>query len=342
MTNKKDVTIYDIAVKLNLATSTVSRALNNNPSISKKTIEKIKKAAKEMGYRPNTLAASLRGNKTKTIGVLISKIDRPFLSSLISGIEVTAQESGYTVIIAQSHDSYEDEVKLAKTLYSSRVSGVICSLAMDTKDTSHFNNFIEKGVPLVFVDRVPRDFNTFRVMIDNYSVGYKATKHLIEQGCKRIAHFTGSQTRYIYSERKRGYIDALKDSNLTIDESLICYFDNLSYIEGENATKKLLLAKNPPDGIFATNDTSAVAAIKAAKKLGVRIPEDLAIIGFNNDPISSIIDPELSTGSHPAIKMGEICANKILEHLDEPKNKDIMEITILNTELIIRESSKRK
>lgn len=342
MTNKKDVTIYDIAAKLNLSSSTVSRALRNNQSISKKTIKKVEKTAREMGYRPNTLAASLRGNKTNTIGVLISKIERPFISSLISGIEITAQKSGYNVIIAQSHDSYEDEVNLAKTLYSNRVSGVICSLAMDTKDTSHFQQFIDKGIPLVFVDRVPRDFNTFRVMIDNFAAGYKATKHLIEQGCKRIAHFTGSQLRYIYSERKRGYIAALKDYNLPLDESLICYFDNLSYEEGENITAELLSRENPPDGIFTTNDTSAVAAIKAAKKMGVRIPEDLAIIGFNDDPIATIIEPQLSTGTHPAVKMGEISATKVLEHLKNPKSQDFMEITLLNTDVIVRESSKRK
>jgi len=295
MTNNKDVTIYDIAEKLNLSSSTISRALKNNPSISKKTIKKIQKAAEEMGYRPNILAASLRGNKSKTIGVLVSRIDRPFISSLISGIEKTAQNAGYSIIITQSHDLYEDEVNLAKTLYSSRVSGIICSLAMETKGTAHFKQFMDKEIPLVFVDRVPKDFSTHRVMIDNYTAGYKATKHLIEQGCKRIAHFAGSQHRNIYKERKRGFIDALKENDLPVD-------DTLSYDEGAKITKQVLSLKNPPDGIFSSNDTAALGAIKIAKKMKVKIPEELAIIGFNDDPMALMVDPELSSVTHPAKK----------------------------------------
>ncbi len=342
MGENKDVTIYDIAEKLKLSTSTISRALKDHHSISKKTIEKVKKAAEEMGYRPNTLAASLRSNKTKTIGVLISRINRPFISSLISGIEATAQKSGYNVIIMQSHDSYDDEVNMAKALYSSRVSGVICSLAMETQDTTHFQQFINKNIPLVFVDRVPKDFNTYRVMIDNYSAGYKATKHLIDNGCKRIAHFAGSQFRNIYSERKRGYVDALKQHNLPIDEDLIIYFNTLSYEEGEKATSRLLDLKNPPDGIFSANDTAAISVIQTAKKRGLNIPNDISVIGFNDDPIASIIDPGLSSVTHPAVKMGITSAEKILSHLNPTNGDDITEITFLNTEVIVRGSSKKK
>lgn len=342
MTNNKDVTIYDIAEKLNLSTSTVSRALKNHSSISKKTTKKVQVAAKEMGYTPNTLASSLRSNKTKTIGVLISRINRPFIASLISGIEETAQKSGYNVIIMQSHDSYKDEVNMAQALYNSRVSGIICSLAMETRNTSHFQQFIDKNIPLVFVDRVPKNFNTYRVMIDNYSAGFKATEHLIEQGCTRIAHFAGSQYRNIYSERKRGYVDALKKYNLPVDEDLIIHFNTLSYEEGEKATSKLLESDNPPDGIFSANDTSAISVIQTAKKMGLNVPKDIAVIGFNDDPIASIIDPGLSTITHPAFKMGQTSSRKILNHLKSSKNDDITEITFLTTEVIIRKSSIRK
>ncbi|AOW20576.1 LacI family DNA-binding transcriptional regulator [Urechidicola croceus] len=342
MEEQKDVTIYDIAEKLKLSTSTISRALKDHHSISEKTIKKVKKTAEEMGYRPNTLAASLRSNKTKTIGVLISRINRPFISSLISGIEETAQKAGYNVIITQSHDSYEDEVNMAKALYSSRVSGIICSLAMETRDTSHFKQFIDKNIPLVFVDRVPKRFDTYRVMIDNYSAGYKATKHLIEQGCTRIAHYAGSQFRNIYSERKRGYVDALIEHNLPVDEDLIIHFNTLSYEEGVMRTNKLLDLKNPPDGIFSANDTAAVSAIQCAKKRGLKVPEDVAVIGFNDDPIASIIDPGLSSITHPAVKMGQTSAKKILNHLKKSKKDDLTEITFLNTEVVVRESSKRK
>lgn len=344
MAEKKDITIYDIANKLNLSSSTISRALQDHISISQSTKKKVRQAAKELGYRPNALAASLRNNTTKNIGVLISRINRPFISSLITGIEMVAQKKGYNVIISQSHDFYDDEVKMAKALYDSRICGIICSLSMETKTTDHFNQFIDKKIPLVFVDRVPKEFNTYRVMIDNYRAAYKATSHLIEQGCTKIAHFAGAQHINIYSERKRGYMDALKEHDLEINKDYIISFNTLSYNEGAQISKKLLSSKNPPDGIFSSNDTAAIAAIKCAKNMGVSIPQDLAIIGFNDDPMASIIDPGLSSVTHPAIKMGEISAKKIIDHLKVNKNNDdeIMEITFLNTEIVVRESSKRK
>ncbi|MBL86914.1 MAG: LacI family transcriptional regulator [Winogradskyella sp.] len=340
MANNRDITIYDIANELNLSSSTVSRALKNHRSISKKTIKRVNDMANKMGYTPNELASSLRNNKTKTIGVLISRINRPFMSSLISGIEETAQKAGYNVIITQSHDSYKDEVNMAQALYNSRVSGIICSLAMETTKTSHFDQFMEKDIPLVFVDRVPKDFDTYRVMIDNYSAGYKATNHLIEMGAKRIAHIGGLKFRNIYKERERGYRDALKEHNLPIDEDLIQHVKSMSYDEGEKATNKLLDMDNPPDGIFSSNDTTGVAAIQVAKQRGLIIPDELKIIGFNNDPLSQIIDPGLSTISHPAYEMGKTSSKKILKHLKKSDKKSITEITFLNTEIIVRGSTK--
>lgn len=342
MKQNKDVTIYDIAKKLNLSTSTISRALKDHKSISEKTIKIVQEAATEMGYRPNILAASLRSNKTKTIGVLVPTITQPFLSSLISGIEITAQKAGYNVLIMQSHDSYNDEVNMTKALYDSRVSGIICSIGMETEDTSHFQQFIDKNIPLVFVDRVPKNFKTYRVIINNHIAGFKATEHLINQGCTRIAHFySGSEFGNLYSERKRGYIDALKKYNLPIDEEIIVHLDAVTFEEGIKATNKLLDMKNPPDGIFSAGDITAIGAIQSAKKRGVKIPEELAIIGFNNDPISSIVDPGLSTITHPAFKMGKTSAEKILRFLKSDNKDEITEITFLDTEVLVRESSKR-
>jgi DNA-binding LacI/PurR family transcriptional regulator len=341
MKKHKEITIYHIAEKLGLATSTISRALKDHHTIGKKTTQLVKETASEMGFRPNVLAASLRNKKTKTIGVLISRINRPFLSSLISGIEETLQKAGYNTIIIQSNDSYKNEVNMTKVLYSNRVSGVICSLAMETQNTSHFQQFINSNIPLVFVDRIPNDIDTWRVMIDNYSAGYKATQHLIDQGCKRIAHYAGSQYRNVYSERKRGYFDALKDNRLIIDNDLLVYLKTLSYEEGEMVTNRLLDLKNPPDGIFSSNDTTAVAAIKVAKKRKLKVPGDLAIIGFNNDPISEIIEPSLSTITHPAFEMGQASAEKILSLLESSINDEEKEITFLNTEVLVRDSSRR-
>lgn len=342
MNIKREVTIYDIAKDLKCSPSTVSRALNNHKSISKKTSKAVKEAAKKMGYRPNSLAAGLRKNKSKTIGILISRINRPFISSLISGIEDTAQKSGFNVLISQSNDKYKNEVSNSKALYDSRVSGLIVSLAMETVNTDHFRQFLEKGIPIVFVDRVPDDFNSYKVVIDNYKAGYAATEHLISQGCKRIAHFAGAQQRNIYQERQKGYMDAISDAGLKPAPELIVTMNNLSFEEGQKATERLLKMPNPPDGIFSANDTAAVSAILCAKNMGVKIPEELAIIGFNDDLISSIIDPPMSTVSHPAYKMGEISAKRILEHSAKSELAGVSEITVLDTKVIHRASSLRK
>jgi len=342
MKKQPDVTIYHIAEKLNLATSTISRALKDHHSISKKTIEKVKRTAEEMGYRPNHLAASLRGKKTKIIGVLLPTVTQPFLSSLISGIEISSQKMGYNVMIMQSHDSYKTEVKLTKSLYNNRVSGVICSLAVETRNTEHFEIFRDNQIPLVFVDRVPKNFNAFRVVIDNHRAGYKATKHLIDQGCKRIAHFAfGHEFGNLYNERKKGYMDALKDHNLPVEQELIISLNAVTFDEGCRATEQLLNLKNPPDGIFCPGDILAVSAIQCAKKRGVKIPEELAIIGFNNDPISQIIDPNLSTITHPAEKMGRASAEIILKNLTAFDMEETKEISFLNTDVIARASSKK-
>jgi LacI family transcriptional regulator, repressor for deo operon, udp, cdd, tsx, nupC, and nupG len=343
MEENKHITIYDIAARLNLATSTISRALKDHHSISDKTKKKVKKTAKEMGFVPNTLAAGLRGNKTKTIGVLIPTITQPFLSSLISGIEITAQKFNHTVVIMQSHDSYIEEVNMAKSLFSNRVSGVICSLSMETQNTSHFNQFSNNNIPLVFVDRVPKDYNTFRIVIDNYSAGYRATKHLIEQGCMRIAHFTaGSELGNLYSERKRGYIEALKEHNIQVDEELIIKLNSVTYEEGVRASHVLFDLKVKPDGLFAPGDILGVSAVQTAKKRNIRVPEEFKVIGFNDDLISKIIEPNLSTINHPAEKMGKAAAEIVIKSLRVQNVDDAKEIIFLNTDVLARESTMKK
>lgn len=341
MKKKKEVTIYDLAKKLKYSPSTISRALNNHKSISQKTIREIQAVAKELEYRPNTIAASLRNNKSKTIGIMISRINRPFVSTLISGIENAARKAGHSVLISQSNDSYENEVNNAKTLYDSRICGLIVSLGMETKDIAHFQQFVDQNIPIVFVDRVPENFNSYRVIIDNYAAGYRATQHLINEGCRRIAHFAGAQHLNVYNLRKKGYLDALRENNIPIDESLIVDLETMGFEEGKRSTRILLEMENPPDGIFSSNDTAAVSAIITAKEKGVRVPAELAVIGFNDDPISSIVDPPLSTVSHPAMKMGEICTQRILEHSRKNFDANISEITMLDTEIIIRKSSKK-
>ncbi|MDX1940378.1 MAG: LacI family DNA-binding transcriptional regulator, partial [Saprospiraceae bacterium] len=240
MGNKKEVTIYDLARELNISASTVSRALKGHHSIGKKTINEVKDLAEKLGYRPNGLAVSLRSNKTQVIGVVISWVNRPFVSSLISGVEEVASKAGYRVIIAQSHDSYKNEVESVQALFDSRVSGLVVSLAMETQEYEHFEKFLRQDIPVVFVDRVAEEVNFHRVIIDNFQAGFTATEHLIEQGCKRIAHFAGAQHRNIYKERMRGYLEALSKYNLPVDESLIMHCNNLSMEEGKKVSNQLL------------------------------------------------------------------------------------------------------
>jgi LacI family transcriptional regulator len=339
---KKQVTIHDLAEELNLSASTVSRALKNHNGIGKKTKDIVKKLAKERGYRPNTLAASLRTKQSNTLGLIVPRINRPFISSLISGIENTAQKEGYQIIITQSNDDFELERKNVQTLYNSRISALIVSLAMSTKDYAHFELFTDSNIPIVFVDRIPANGEIEKVHINNFKAAFEATEHLIEQGCKRIAHLGGAGHQQIYEDRKSGYIAALKKNNIDIDASLILEAVGLSAIEGENMANKLLSMENPPDGIFSANDTAAVSTIRVAKKRGIRVPEELAVIGFNNDPICEIIEPALSTVYHPAIEMGVTVVEHILEKIENKEIKPKKNRTILDTYLIIRASSKRK
>lgn len=341
MKKKKEVTIYDLAKELNYSPSTISRALNNHKSIGKKTTKEIQRIADEMGYRPNSIAASLRSNKSRTIGIMIARINSPFMSTLISGVEDSARKANYNVLISQSNESYDNEVKNAKALYDSRIGGLIVSLAMETKDTDHFQQFLDKNIPVVFVDRVPQDFNSYKVIIDNYAAGYRATRHLIEQGCTRIAHFAGARHINVYNMRKKGYQDALQENGLRFDENLIVHLKTMSITEGREEMTRLLELDTPPDGLFSANDAAAVGAILGAKQKGVKIPEDLAIIGFNDDPVASIVEPSLSSVSHPARKMGEISTQRILEHSEDNLGSSISEITMLDTEVIVRDSSNR-
>lgn len=337
---KKDITIYDIAEKLNVSASTVSRALRNHKSIGQKTRTAVQALADEMGYRPNKLASSLRTNNSKTIGVLVSWINRPFISSLIAGIENTARQKGYQVIICQSHDSVELEKEYLRALYNSRVCVLITSLAMQTKDYSHFDLFTKNNIPIVYVDRTPNSDTVNRVKINNYKASFDATEHLIGQGCSRIAHFGGDPIQNIYEDRRNGYIAALRIHNIPVDQSIILQADYLSAEEGTRLAQQVLEMEPRVDGIVCANDTAAVSTLKYAKKLGIKIPEELAIIGFNNDPVCEIIEPSLSSVHHPAEEMGQAAINKAISIIENGLTE--AENITLETHLIIRESSRRK
>jgi LacI family transcriptional regulator len=341
MKPKKDITIYDIAQKLELSSATVSRALQDNPSINKNTRKKIQQTAKELGYRHNTFASSLRKQKTNTIGVIVHELNSNFITSVLAGIEKVTTEAGYDLIIAHSSESYEKEAANALNLFHKRVDGLIASLAFNTKGLDHYKTFEEKGIPVIFFDRVEEKSDSTKVIIDNYKCGYQATQHLIGQGCKKIVLVTASLKRNVYAQRHKGYMDALYDNNIPFDKSLVLIKD-LSEQCGVEAAMQILTMKPLPDGAFITNDFSAAVCMQTLKEHGIKIPEDIAIVGFNNDAISKIVEPQLTTIHYPGIDMGEIAARNLINHLRGLSNIRRTQTIVVRSELIIRKSSLKK
>jgi len=338
---RKALTIHDIAKKLNISASTVSRALSHNPSISKATTEKVNAFAVEGGYRPNWIASNLRKRKTNSIGIVVPQINRNFFSCFISGVEKIASRKNYNVIISQSNNLLEKEKKIVYSLFSNQVDGLIVSLSMQTNEFSHFKLFKENNIPLIFFDRIAPSIDTDKIVVDDFEAGYKATKHLIDQGYKRIAHIAGPTVLEIYSLRKDGYIKALKDNHLPVKKEYILT-SHLLRKDGENSIKQFLELKTPPDAIFCGNDTSALGLIMYLKKMGIRIPENIGIVGFSDEPFSELITPTLSTLRQPAFEMGEKAAGLLIERIEKNENPSDFKTIVMPTKLIIRESSKAK
>lgn len=341
MKPKKDITIYDIAQKLDLSSATVSRALQDHPAINKNTRKKIQDAAKELGYRHNNFASSLRKQKTNTIGVIVHELNSNFITSVLAGIEKVTTQAGYDLIIAHSSESFEKEAANALNLFHKRVDGLIASLAFDTKGLDHYKQYEEKGIPVIFFDRVEEKSDSTKVIIDNYKCGYQATQHLIEQGCKRIVLVTANLKRNVYAQRHKGYTDALFDNGIAYNKDYVLIKD-LSEQCGVEAALQILKMKPLPDGAFITNDFSAAVCMQTLKEHGVRIPEDIAVVGFNNDAISKIIEPQLTTVHYPGIDMGEIAARNLINHLKGITNISQTNTIVVRSELIIRKSSVKK
>lgn len=336
----KETTIYDIARKLNVSPATVSRSLNNHPSVSKKTKKMILEEAKNMGYRSNLFASNLRKQRTHTLGVIIPKLNSNFVSSVVAGIEKVANKSGYNLIISQSQETQKKEVANAATMFNSRVDGLIVSLAYDTEDLSHFDPFIDKGIPVMFFDRVSYDKSSTNVVIDNLKAGYDATMHLINEGCVRIAHITGNLSRNVYADRMKGYRMALTEKGLRFNKKNII-INNLDEMSALEAARQILDMKPIPDGLFITNDNCAAICMQALKDAGLSVPQDMAIVGFNNDLISRVVEPNLTTINYPGQEMGEIVAHNMVQHLEGISHLTVTNTIIIKSELIVRASSLR-
>lgn len=341
MKPKKEITIYDIARRLSLSSATVSRALQDHPAINKNTRKKIQQTAKDLGYRHNTFASSLRKQKTNTIGVIVHELNSNFITSVLAGIEKVTTDAGYDLIIAHSSESYTKEAANALNLFHKRVDGLIASLAFDTKDLSHYEVFNEKGIPVIFFDRVEEKGESTKVIIDNYKCGFQATKHLIEQGCKRIVLVTASLKRNVYAQRHKGYADALSDSGIRYEKDRVLIKD-LSEQCGVEAALQILKMKPLPDGAFITNDFSAAVCMRTLRENGIRIPEDIAIVGFNNDAISKLVEPQMTTIDYPGIDVGEITARNLINHLKGLSDIKHTNTIVVRSDLVIRKSSVRK
>ncbi|WP_158991037.1 LacI family DNA-binding transcriptional regulator [Mucilaginibacter sp. L196] len=338
---EKEVTIYDIAQKLNISAATVSRGLKDHPGINKNTKKKILAAADEMGYRSNSFASSLRTKRGNVIGVIVPRLNSNFMSDVIAGIEKVVNESGYNLFISQSLETMEKEVSNAKAMFNNRVDGLLVSLAYDTNNIDHFEAFIKRGIPVIFFDRVVEHEHCPSIFIDNYKAAYNITTHLIEQGCKRIVHISGNQLRNVYRDRFNGYKKALEDHQIAFDDDLLIVND-LSAHAGIQAAQQIVQMAVRPDGVFASNDLCAISCMQVLKSKGIKIPEDIAFAGFNNDPTSCVIEPNLTTIDYKGYEMGEVAAKVLIGHLDHNNDLQQTHSLILRSELIVRDSSRKK
>src|SRR5882762_2637681 len=308
------VTILDIARELNITGATVSRALNDHPGIKDTTKKAVKETAERLNYRHNKIASSLRLGKSSIVGVIIPSAEINFFGSVVHGIEKVANENNYTVLIYQSNELYEYEKKGVQTFLQSRVDGVLASISKETINLDHYSEIRNRGIPLVLFDRVDDKLGVSSVVVDDFAGAYQATSHLIENGCHRIAHIAGQQHVNIFNLRLKGYIEALNVHNIPVDEDLIVH-GKVSIESGRECMKQLLTRGVLPDAVFAVEDFTALGAIQTIKAAGLKIPEDIAIIGFANEAFGEYLTPSLSTVNQQTVTMGEEAARLLFEGL---------------------------
>jgi LacI family transcriptional regulator len=330
---KSPITIKDIARALGISASTVSRALKNHPDISQNTKDVVNKYAKDFNYKPNTLALSLRMSKNNTIGVIVPEIVHYFFSSILSGIEQVANAEGYNVILCQSDENYEKEVRNTKALVATRVSGVLASLSKHTTNYEHFQDIIDSDIPLVFYDRICIGINTDRVVVDDYAGAFAAVEYLIQSGCKRIAFYSSPLHLEISKNRKNGYLDALRKYGLAVDESLIKVCDTRE--EAIIITPEILDRPDRPDGFFAINDHCAAGILYATKIAKLRVPEDISIMGFSDGDLARACDPMLSTVEQHGFEMGKYAAKLLIDKINGDTHGQYTN-KMVKTNLIIR------
>jgi LacI family transcriptional regulator len=341
MDGQKEITIYDIAKKLSISASTVSRALKDHPGINKKTKKKIFDAAERMGYRSNLFARNLREQKTMTIGVMVNDLKRNTVTSMLSGIEKVANEAGYGIIITDAGDDMKKETANAKNLFNRRVDGLIALLGADADSDDQLNQFIEKSIPVVLIDDTGHKGGATSVTIDNRLSAYTATRHLMDQGCKKIAFIAPGLKKGRQALRYRGYKEALLEKKLAFNEKLVI-LSGLSEEDAMGAAEKIMHLKPMPDGLVINDDFVAAVCIRTLQENGIRVPGQVAVVGFNNDTIGTLVRPALSSINYPAREIGESAARILINHFNGVAGIDQTSTVTIRSELIIRQSSLRK
>jgi LacI family transcriptional regulator len=335
---ERQITIKDIAIALRLSTSTVSRALRDAPDVGEETRKAVKALAEELDYQPNMLALSLLKKQTNTIGLIIPNLDY-VLATMVKGIDEVALEAGYTVMVCQSDESFGREIVNTKRLLDSLVDGFIISVSSETMIFEHIKKIQVKKKPLVLFDRIINSINAPKIRLDNFEGGRIATQHLIDQGYKKIALLAGPENLSISNERKDGYLQTLKQNKFKTDKNLIIHCDfnqDYAYI----AAKELLSMKQRPDAIFCISDRLAIGAMLAIKEAGLKMPKDIGLVGFNNEPITKLLTPAISSVEMYGFEIGKATAKVFLELLHSETDMSDKEI-IFKPKLFIRESSKR-
>jgi LacI family transcriptional regulator len=339
--NKK-ARIVDIARELDLAASTVSRALNDHPRISKKTKKAVDLAAKAINYQPHRLAAALRNGRSNVIGVIIPTIDRVFFGSIVRGIEEELRREGYQIMICQTYDDPVLEAAAIEVLLNLRVDGIIATLSKRTTNFDHFVKAKGTGIPIVLFDRSNDELDFSHVIIDDFMGAYRAVEHLIHQGCKRIAHFTNLQKINIYKERLRGYRAALERNNIPFLPELVIESD-MQLADGRQSMQTLLQRNLQTDAVFSSSDLGAMGALQVLREKNIRVPEEVAIVGFSNEPFTSFSDPPISSVDQHCKRMGNAASELFLEEIKQkPVEKFIPRKVVFMPELVIRGSSLRK
>lgn len=334
----QSITIKDIAKRLGISASTVSRALRGSTEINDDTRKLVQDLAKELNYTPNPIALSLKEKKTRVIGVIVPEIANYFCSAVIAGIEDFAYSEGYHVVIFQSHEKYERELMNIKLLESRRIDGLIISVSNETTKGSHIQELIDKGIPVVMFDRICNEVDTPRVVTDDKGGAYLATRHLIEQGYKRIAHMTMASHLSVTNNRTGGYANALKESNLPFQKKWViaCDFD-IKHIQ--KSIHKLFKSTPKPDAILASSERIAIGSIEALKEMKLRIPTDVAVVGFFDNPISRFIDPPITSIHQPTFDIGQSAARLLIDMIDSNTLQHQFKTIELKTTMEIRDSS---